>query len=153
MAICRSDQAKLMDAKHLPLIRAAWAQLQPIAPQAAALFYVNLFQRDPSLRQLFKGDMAQQGERLMQMMGAAVSLLDRPPQLEAALSYLGARHAGYGVKVADYETVGAALMDTLAQGLGEAFTPAQRDAWGSLYAYIAGRMLVAQGQVELARAA
>ncbi len=139
-----------MQAHHLPLIRAAWAQLQPIAPQAAALFYANLFQRDPALRQLFKGDMAQQGERLMQMIGAAISLLERPAQLNATLAALGVRHGGYGVCVADYESVGAALIDTLAEGLGPAFTPAQREAWRALYAHVAGRMLVAQGEAALA---
>jgi hemoglobin-like flavoprotein len=132
-----------MQSHYLPLIRAAWAQLQPIAPQAAALFYTKLFERDPALRGLFKGEMAQQGERLMQMIGAAIGLLDRPVQLQAALAGLGQRHAGYGVQAAHYETVGAALIDTLAEGLGDAFTPAQREAWTALYTYIATRMQLA----------
>lgn len=132
-----------MQSHHLPLIRAAWAQLQPIAPQAAALFYAKLFERDPALRTLFKGEMAQQGERLMQMIGAAIGLLERPVQLQAALAGLGQRHAGYGVQAAHYDTVGAALIDTLAEGLGEGFTPAQREAWTALYAYIATRMQLA----------
>jgi hemoglobin-like flavoprotein len=132
-----------MQAHHPLLVRAAWAQLQPIAPQAAALFYAKLFERDPSLRTLFEGEMAQQGERLMQMIGAAIGLLDRPVQLQSVLATLGQRHAGYGVKPAHYETVGTALIDTLAEGLGEAFTPEQREAWTALYAYIATRMQLA----------
>jgi hemoglobin-like flavoprotein len=132
-----------MQSHHLPLIRAAWAQLQPIAPQAAALFYAKLFERDPALRQLFKGEMAQQGERLMQMIGAAIGMLDRPVQLQAALAGLGQRHAGYGVQAAHYESVGAALLDTLAEGLGEAYTREQHEAWSALYNYIATRMQLA----------
>ena len=53
-------------------VQQSWALVQPIAPQAAALFYQNLFSADPSLKPLFKGDMHEQGKKLMQMIGAAV---------------------------------------------------------------------------------
>ena len=52
-----------------------------------------------------------------------MALLDRPAALEPVLLQLGVRHAGYGVQPAHYDTVGAALLDTLQTGLGAAFTP------------------------------
>ncbi|MGF2075670.1 globin domain-containing protein, partial [Enterococcus casseliflavus] len=86
------------------LVRASYAQVEPIAAQAATMFCNNLFAADPSLRPLFRGDMATQGERLMTMIGAAVGLLERPQALMPVLRSLGARHAGYGVRDGHYAT-------------------------------------------------
>ena len=129
-----------MNPQQIDLVRSSFALVQPIAPQAAALFYDNLFEADPALRPLFKGDMAQQGERLMSMIGAAVGMLDRPATLIPVLRKMGARHAGYGVKDAHYGTVGAALLKMLEQGLGDAFTADAREAWTVLYGVIASTM-------------
>lgn len=121
-------------------VRESFALVQPVAAAAAADFYARLFAHDPALRTLFRGDLAEQGQRLMQMIGSAVALLDRPQALEAALRALGARHVAYGVKPAHYDSVGTALLDTLAHGLGEAFTPPVRQAWVALYAQVSHGM-------------
>lgn len=118
-----------MTPSQVALVRSSFSQLAPIAPQAAALFYGNLFEADPSLRKLFKGDMAHQGERLMTMIGGAVRMLDQPAALLPVLRSLGARHGGYGVVPAHYDTVGAALLKTLEQGLEDAWTPEVAAAW------------------------
>lgn len=126
---------------EIALVRTSFALVEPIAPQAAALFYANLFGADPSLRPLFRGDMQAQGQKLMQMIAAAVSLLDKPAQLLPVLRQLGSRHGGYGVHDAHYDTVGAALIKTLEQGLGEAFTADTRGAWLNVYGLISRTMM------------
>ncbi len=85
----------------------------PIADAAATLFYGRLFDLDPKLETLFKGDMVEQGRKLMQMLGVAVNSLDRLEQVLPAVNALGARHARYGVREKDYDTVGRALIWTL----------------------------------------
>jgi len=132
-----------MNRQQIDLVRHSFALVQPIAAQAAALFYDELFAADPSLRTLFRGDMAHQGERLMTMIGSAVGLLDRPDTLGPVLRRLGARHSGYGVVDAHYATVGAALLRTLEQGLGAAFTPEVRAAWAALYDVVSRTMIEA----------
>ena len=67
-----------MNATQIDLVRSSFARVQPIADTAAAIFYEKLFALDPTLRPLFKGDIAVQGQRLMMMIAAAVRLLDRP---------------------------------------------------------------------------
>jgi hemoglobin-like flavoprotein len=99
-----------------------------------------LFELDPTLRPLFKGDMEEQGRKLMEMIELAVRGLDRQEALLPALAALGRRHAGYGVNESDYETVGAALLWTLEQGLGPSFTPDIREAWAALYRFVADTM-------------
>lgn len=132
-----------MQPAQIPLVRSSFALVQPIAPQAAALFYANLFEADPTLRRLFNGDMDHQGERLMSMIGAAVGLLDRPDALMPVLRQLGARHGGYGVQDEHYATVGGALLRTLEQGLGDAFTADVRAAWTAMYGVVSGTMIEA----------
>jgi hemoglobin-like flavoprotein len=123
------------------LVRISFARVEPIAEQAAALFYSHLFSADPSLRPLFRGDMQTQGQRLMQMIGAAVALLERPEALLPVLRQLGSRHAGYGVRDSHYATVGGALIQTLADGLGEAFTTETRVAWLKVYGLVSHTMM------------
>ncbi len=123
------------------LVRSTFAAVAPIADQAAAMFYARLFQLNPLLRSLFKVDLTEQGKKLMQMIGFCVGKLDELDELIPAVKSLGQRHAGYGVIESDYATVGAALLWTLEQGLGPAFTPDVKDAWTAAYRILSGTML------------
>jgi hemoglobin-like flavoprotein len=122
------------------LVQGSFAAVIPIADDAAVLFYRRLFELDPSLERMFKGDMKEQRRKLMQMLTAAVKGLDRLDQLVPVVEDLGRRHAAYGVADAHYGTVGAALLWTLEKGLGDAFTPEVRDAWIAVYGLLAGTM-------------
>jgi hemoglobin-like flavoprotein len=130
-----------MTPSHIDTVRGSFAQLSPIAPQAAALFYHHLFEADPQLRHLFTGDMLQQGDRLMSMIGTAVRMLDQPTVLLPVLRSLGGRHAGYGVTTSHYDTVGKALLKTLSQGLGSAWDADVEEAWTRVYGVIRTTML------------
>jgi hemoglobin-like flavoprotein len=122
---------------QIDLVKGSFVQVEPIADTAAALFYNRLFELDPNLRPLFKRDITEQGRMLMQMIAIAVRGLDHLDTLVPAVKALGQRHTGYGVKANDYNTVGAAFLWTLEQGLGAAFTPHVRDAWTAVYTVLA----------------
>jgi hemoglobin-like flavoprotein len=135
-----------MTPTDIDLIRASWSGVEPIADTAAGLFYGRLFELDPAIERLFRRtDMAAQRKVLMQTLTVVVKSLDRLDQIVPAVQALGRRHAGYGVREAHYATVGAALLWTLEQGLGEAFTPAVRDAWATAYGILASVMIEAAG--------
>ena len=121
-------------------VQQSWAKVLPIAPQAAALFYSQLFQLDPTLQPLFKGDMRAQGQKLMQMISAAVNKLNDLGTLVPVLQGLGTRHNGYGVQPQHYATVGQALLATLALGLDSDYTPEVAAAWTEVYGVMAGVM-------------
>ncbi len=126
-----------MTPENQALVRDSFAKIVPIAPQAAALFYDRLFELDPSLRPLFKGDMAEQGRKLMAMIGTAVASLDKLDTIVPAVQALGRRHAAYGVQDSQYGTVASALLWTLGQGLGAGFTPPVETAWTEAYTILA----------------
>ncbi len=124
-------------------VQSSWNAVEPIAPQAAALFYQNLFEADPSLQPLFHGNMEEQGKKLMQMISTAVGKLNDPNTLIPILQNMGKRHVAYGVTDQHYQTVGNALLKTLEQGLGPAFTPQMKDAWTKVYSAMSSVMISA----------
>jgi methyl-accepting chemotaxis protein len=112
----------------------------PNAEVAAELFYNRLFELDPSLKPLFKGDLQEQGRKLMAMLKTAVRGLDNLDKLVPAVEGLGRRHAAYGVKPAHYDTVAQALLWTLEEGLKESFTADVKAAWITVYGVLADTM-------------
>jgi hemoglobin-like flavoprotein len=138
-----------MTPEQIALVQNSFKQVTPIADQAAALFYRRLFELDPELKALFKGDMAEQGKKLMQMISVAVNGLTRLEEIVPAVQQLGKRHVGYGVTPAHYDTVGAALIWTLELGLGKSFTPQVKDAWVVAYTLLAGVMIDAGKAAEV----
>jgi nitric oxide dioxygenase len=142
-----------MTPTQIELIRTSWASVEPIADTAASLFYGRLFDQDPALRRLFrKTDMAAQRKNLMQTLTVVVKGIDRLDDLVPAVQALGRRHAGYGVRPEHYDEVGAALLWTLEQGLGEAFTPDVHNAWASAYGTLAAVMIAAAEEITEAAA-
>jgi len=129
-----------MTPEQIALVKSSWQQVMPMADKAAELFYAKLFELDPELRPLFKGDMEEQGRKLMLMINTAVNGLDAPEAIVPAVQAMGVRHAGYGVQDAHYDTVGVALLWTLGQGLGASFTPEVKNAWASAYGLLANTM-------------
>lgn len=135
-----------MNSEQINLVQSSFAEVRPIAVVAADLFYGRLFTLDPSLRALFKGDMAHQGRMLMSMLNAAVGGLTNLETLTPVVRQLGARHVNYGVRAEHYATVGSALLWTLEQGLGDKFTAEVHEAWTLAYELLSSVML--QGAAE-----
>ncbi len=53
------------------------------------------------------------------------------------------RHVGYGVETRHYDAVGAALLWTLEQGLGDDFDDDTKQAWTTAYGMLATTMIEA----------
>jgi hemoglobin-like flavoprotein len=133
------------------LVANTWQQVVPIADTAAAIFYCRLFEIDPTTRKLFRAtDMVAQRKKLLQTLSFAINGLDDLGALASKVEDLGRRHAGYGVTDAHYDSVGAALLWTLEQGLGQAWTPAVASAWTEVYGFLSGIMRKAAAQADIA---
>ena len=129
-----------MNNENIVLVRSCWQQVLPIKETAAELFYGQLFELDPALRTMFKGDMIEQGRKLMTMINTVVKSLDNLAPVLEIIENMGRRHVEYGVTAAHYDTVGNALIWTLGQGLGAQFTPAVKGAWVEAYTTLATAM-------------
>jgi hemoglobin-like flavoprotein len=125
---------------RLLLIRLSFQKLLPVAAEFGDRFYEHLFRVDPTLRQLFKGDIREQGRKLVRMLATAVQALDHPERLVPVVEALGTRHHAYGVRDEHYDTVRLALLHTLGQLLGDDVTPAVAAAWADVYDALAALM-------------
>lgn len=107
----------------------------------AAGFYDGLFTLSPEARHLFPEDLTEQRgkvvDELVFLAGAARDL----PDFTARARELGARHRHYGVRVEHYPRVEQALLEALAEVLGEQWTPLVEGAWRALYHLIAETMV------------
>ncbi|MBN9052065.1 MAG: hemin receptor [Rhizobiales bacterium] len=122
------------------LVRLSFVQVMDQKQDVGRIFYDRLFAIAPDLRPLFKSDIDQQAQKLMDMLALAIGQLKNPAGLAAMLESLGRRHAGYGVQDQHYAIVGEALIWSLQKVLGADFTPVLRDAWVALYTVAADVM-------------
>ena len=132
-----------MNEEQIATVKSTWSMVVPIAGTAADLFYGKLFELDPAVRAMFPESMEEQKQKLMQTLGRLVAGLDKIEEVVPAVQQLGRRHVGYGVEESHYPVVGAALLWTLEQGLGEHWDAEVQDAWSSLYSLVSRVMIEA----------
>jgi len=137
-----------MQGHKIDLIQGSFRQVEPIADDAAALFYGRLFELDPSVKPLFKTDLVEQGRKLMASLGLVVKGLRDLEKILPTIRELGVRHVAYGTKTEHYSTVGEALLWTLEKGLGDAWTPEMREVWAEAYELVAEQMIEAANEVS-----
>ena len=135
-----------MTPEQISLVQSSFDRLGSQLPAMAARFYQELFARDPALRPLFATDMAEQQPRFAAKLTEIVHSMPCRDDLLTHTRALGARHARYGVRATDYQTVGAALLAALAATLGDSFDPSTRQAWELAYNLVAETMLEAAGR-------
>ena len=145
---CHANPLTELDQRMSPeqkaLVKETWRKVAPMADTAARMFYDRLFEIDATTRLLFKTtNLAEQRRKLIQALTVVVRGLDHLEALVPALSDFGRRHAQYGVTAGHYDTVGAALLWTLEQGLGSGWTPEVKAAWSDAYALLADVMQAA----------
>lgn len=138
-----TENAGSISKEDIDLVQHSFMRIEPLSMVVGRTFYERLFETNPEIKPLFKGDMESQGERLMDMIGTAVAGLDDLEKLIPILQELGARHRKYGVEVSHYGAVAEALIWTLEQGLADAFTPDIRAAWVNVYGVLAETMITA----------
>ncbi len=132
-----------MTPEEIKLVQDSYAKVTPIAGKAAELFYGKLFEIAPEVKPLFKTDMAEQGQKLMYMIGVAVNGLTDLGKIVPAVQQLGIRHLDYGVTEDHFAPVGEALLWTLEQGLGDAWNEPVKNAWTTTYCLLTDTMIAA----------
>jgi nitric oxide dioxygenase len=136
-----------MTPDQVKLVQDSFAKVAPISEKAAQLFYGRLFEIAPQVRAMFGDDMTEQRTKLMATLAIVVNGLNNLDAILPAASALAKRHVSYGAEPAHYPVVGEALLWTLEQGLGPAWTPKVAAAWSAAYATLSGFMIAeAYGQ-------
>lgn len=118
-----------LDDKQIELIRESFDWLKQNPERRSMEFYKAFFSRAPKLKTMFREDLEGQGMRFLSTLSAIVVYLDRPDEMSGRLADLGQSHRAMGVKAADFEPMGQALIDTLERAMEGNFTPEMRTAW------------------------
>jgi hemoglobin-like flavoprotein len=118
-----------MDAHQVTLVQQSFEKVATLGEKVAELFYAELFAIEPSLRDMFKGNMQEQHRKLLSVLATVIRSLHAPEKIIGAAQKLAVKHLDYGVEPVHYTYVGNALLRTLKKGLGDQFTPELRDAW------------------------
>jgi hemoglobin-like flavoprotein len=136
----------------IQLVQESFAKVAPISGQAAVLFYDRLFEIAPDVRAMFPANMTEQRKKLMATLAVVVGGLSKLDTVLPAASALAKKHVAYGVQASHYPIVGAALLWTLEQGLGEGWTPELASAWVEAYGTLSSFMIgEAYGQTQAAQ--
>jgi nitric oxide dioxygenase len=143
-AVDPTGDRHMLTETDVKLVQDSFAEVLPIADEAAAMFYERLFEIAPEVQPLFSSDLTEQRRKLMMTIGIVVSGLHEYDELEEVVRQLGGRHAfDYGARPEHYPLVGEALLWTLGQGLGPAFTAELEAAWSAAYEMVTQTMLSA----------
>jgi len=114
------------------LVQATLDRLMNAEARFAENFYRRLFEAAPDVRQLFRKDLAVQGQMLTHMLEGVVYATVRPKNLALGLTALGRRHSEYGVTPRHYEIVRPILLECIEEILGDRCTRPVADAWASI---------------------
>ncbi|RYD91848.1 MAG: hypothetical protein EOP50_13600 [Sphingobacteriales bacterium] len=133
-----------MNAHQITLVKESWLSVAAIDQLVVGnLFYNRLFELDPQLRPMFRSPLPEQSKKLLTMLNYVIRKLDALDEIIAEVRKLAQRHVHYGTKPEHYNVVGSALVWTLEQGLGEAWTEELQEAWIAVYTVLAGAMIQA----------
>jgi hemoglobin-like flavoprotein len=122
-------------------VKNSWSYIIFQSEEVSQLFYDKLFELDPTLRSLFKGDITEQGSKLMHMLTMIIARLQRMQDIETEVQSLGKRHVSYGTKPEHYRTVGQALLWALENALGDRWNQETEQAWAEAYTIMATTMM------------
>ena len=129
-----------MTREEIALVQTSFAALGPSLDGFAAVLYARLFDENPIIESIFRGDQTAQEARLTEMLSVVVARLDRFEELRPSLRSLGQRHVTYGVRHKDYPAFEDAFLWTLEKFLEARFTPEVKAAWRRFYAVVGGIM-------------
>ncbi len=126
---------------NVTLLRESFDLVVERSPKLTHRFYEILFERYPPTRAMFPEQRRQRQEGMLtEALVAVLDHLEDAPWLTSTLHALGAKHIDYGVTPEMYDWVGDALLRTLAEVAGSAWSPELEAAWAEAYGAIAGLM-------------
>jgi nitric oxide dioxygenase len=132
-----------MTQQQIKLVEFTWDNVMSNTHEAGVIFYGKLFELNPNLKLLFKEDYRAQARELVALITFVVHKLTSIEEITDDVKSLGLRHRTYNVKPEYYTDVGAALLWTLQQVLGEQWNEEIKNAWQAVYDHLSSIMITA----------
>lgn len=126
-----------MNPSQIRLVQNSFAQLEPDMVPLTDLLYARWFQLDPGVRGRLPLDLDPHKQELGMALRRQVEHLSESTSVGAAR--LGQCHDHHEFSPREFLNLGAAMLWTLEQALGEAFTRELADAWFAFYMQLVAR--------------
>jgi hemoglobin-like flavoprotein len=130
-----------MTPEQVNLIRKSFDEMWPIRRNLAVQFYNRFFETAPDAQRLFPSNMERLYLKLMDTIAAIVGAIDHPALFQSIIGHTAHQHERFGVTSSQLAAFGDALIWSLEQQFGSAFTPVLREAWISLYQEVQTQMI------------
>ena len=144
-----------MTPEQARLVAESFKQLESRVPELGAAVYDTLFEIAPETRTLFKGDMAVQHAKFLNILGEFVNLRRRSlhflpvtdqggEAVVPGIDRLRSGHKAAGIKKEHYVLMRRALLSSLAAMLGDRLDERTAEAWGAAFDTLAETMQKAE---------
>ena len=132
---------RVMTPEQAYLIKKSFDEMWPIRRGLAMQFYNRFFEIAPDAKRLFPSNMERLYLILMDTIAAIVGALDNRALFESIIGHTARHHERFGVTLSQLIAFGDALIWSLEQQFGTAFTPELREAWIALYEEVQTEMI------------
>ena len=140
-----------MTPEQAKLVADSFTQLEARLPELGAAVYDRFFNIAPETRAMFKGDMAAQHRKLVNVLVEFVKLRRRSKHflpvtahggvaVVPGINHMRSSHAAAGVKIEHYDLMKRAILSSVAAMLGESFDARAGEAWGAAFDTLAETM-------------
>lgn len=130
----------MLDQKTIDIIKSTVPVLKEHGVEITTTFYKNMFANNPEVKPLFNMDKQESGEQpkaLAMTILAAAQNIDNLPAILPVVKRIGEIHCDRQISEGHYPIVGANLLASIKEVLGDAATDEVIDAWGKAYGVIA----------------
>ncbi|KAI1151477.1 flavohemo protein [Nemania diffusa] len=138
---------------QIATVKATAPALKEHGETITSLFYKNLLDANPGLRNVFNEANQVGGAQPRALAGAVfayATYVDDLAKLGAAVERIAHKHASLNVQPEHYPIVGKFLLEAVATVLGDACTPEIVDAWTAAYACLADIFINREQQIYTA---
>jgi hemoglobin-like flavoprotein len=127
----------VMTPTQIELVQDSFKHVDRQPHESGRIFFDELFQLAPHLRDLFPEDTTRLKAKFVQMLAVIVKSLDQISKVSEDVVDLGRRHMAYDVEEEHYTIFGEAFIAMLNRVLGNDLTPEISDAWSAAYDMLA----------------
>jgi hemoglobin-like flavoprotein len=133
----------------LDTLETSFDLIAPSGEELVDIFYARLFEAAPAVEPLFAHtDLRKQKAMLLATLVLLRKSLRDLDAIAPKLRQLGARHVAYGARPEHYPVVAEALLASMAELAGEAWTPDVASAWAGALRLVAAAMLEGAEEAE-----
>lgn len=141
MSLRSITEVPLPSPETIDLVRQSCVDIPEGSIRLARLFYENLFNMVPEIRDMFSDDIKPQQQRMADALLSVVRHLDTPDEVAHYLQRLGAQHhRELGVRPEHYPHVGRALVRAVSE-VSPTWSSSMSSAWVLVYQWVTANML------------